>query len=273
MKLKKILCLFTMVLLTGCNLAESDGEIDANENKLIGVMITDKPMDSIFINADIKKNDKLEYIIEFKNIHGYDLFNYCFPETQVCKMISSEEKSGLINTDIHEINVENKKIQQFSTTLYYTNTLKQKEFYENPIYQKKDGTLFAASGSGTELPDDSIVDISSRLEQTYTIDDKEYETEITVNIKYINNPDYFNMIEMNDNHQEIKTTTFKNNEISNGFKPDMNTSFIIFEQISLDNENNIVKERKVINKKENVIEIFKCKDEGICFIQQMNIEW
>ena len=180
-----LLCLFTALALTGCQLAQPNADGDMEEDRLVGIFLTQEYLD--LFNLEGYMNDNLMNLQgDTVIIDGYapdyqgrlyaeqtiktltneatgkqtEIADFVFPVDGIpyfSALISQEDTGDSYNMSVSDPAVSDGhvhyKIEDSGDSVTMTGTLYvppsniTKTYYFNPVYQSADGRIYAVSGS------------------------------------------------------------------------------------------------------------------------------
>lgn len=167
--------------------------------------------------------------------------------------------------------IENGAEVGLTATLYLTKEAGPQVCYLNPVYQGPDGAVYlkpADMGIATS----SEVIASKTLTATAIIEqeagDMVSTTEITVNFIHVDLSQGLTVLEMDENHQILKTHTFTPGELPESLEPMAETAYILTEEQTASDTR-----RALYQKEDTYFTALYLMDDMICAEAQCSLEW
>ena len=312
------LAVFILFTLTGCQLALEDMGGANNQDRLIGVLVTDEYLDLFdmegyindnfnkhsgggFLNIDASNSkyqgriyatlatrtlkddtgntiDTREFV--FDNVNGIAYFSATVPATEDEESFitsGSDEAVSDGHMSIHYGDNENKT--SLEGTIYISISHVTKTRYINPVYQSSDGSVYATTGNGIMLAGEqgegSVY--SQTLEATTTVTEngksKSESVTIKISLSLMIPPEQILVLQMDENSSIISRREYRPGKLPDTLTPEKDTEYIMVESLKRDPENNWITSRSIYDRKDQSLETFYCRDDGICVKQWTNLDW
>jgi len=189
-----VYCALILYFLTGCQLAKESADTNANDDRLIGVLITTEYLDlfdydgyldddfNSFQGCEINMNEKnnqkyqgrlyadliprtitneetgettITYEYVFEGIEG---IQYCVPTIQATEAensyVATMSDPAISDTSTNIFVSDDENSISIDGTIFITATGKMNAYYFNPVYQSTDGSVYAVSGDSFMLISD-----------------------------------------------------------------------------------------------------------------------
>lgn len=288
---KKIIALLLCLglMLTGCQLAQPEEtqttqddtqmtQGDASESpvqmeRLAGVYLTLEPVvleeGTDRIQAQKVSGEDTRYA--FPGVEGLLLASFWITEPENGGFWSMDCSQGLCSVQSSYNAIENGAEVGLTATLYLTKEAGPQVCYLNPVYQGPDGAVYlkpADMGIATSTE----VTASKTLTATATIEqeagDMVSTTEITVNLIHVDLSQGLTVLEMDENHQVLKTHTFTPGELPESLEPMAETAYILTEEQTASDTH-----RALYQKEDTYFTALYRMDDMICAETQCDLEW
>jgi len=216
----------------------------------------------------------------FDNVEGIPYFSVKIPPTEDevgFTASSSDEAICDGHVSIHESDDEEKT--SLEGTIYVAMGQSATSRYINPVYQSADGSVYAITGKGIMLAGEQGEGSSftQTLEETTTVTENGKRKTISFNIKISLNimipPEKIVIVQMDKNSNIISKTEYFPGKLPDTLTPEANVDYIIVESHKHDSENNPVTSRSIYDRRNQNLETFYCRDDGICVKQWTNLDW
>lgn len=288
---KKIIamCLCLGLMLTGCQLAQPEEtqttqddtqmtQGDASESpvqmeRLAGVYITLEPIvleaGTDRIQAQKVSGEDSRYA--FPGVEGLLLASFWITEPENGGFWSMDCSQGLCSVLSSYNAIENGAEVGLTATLYLTKEAGPQVCYLNPVYQGPDGEVYLKPvDAGTSTSTEAIA--SETLTATTTIEQEAGNlvntTEITVNFIHVDLSRGLTVLEMDENHQILKTHTFTPGELPESLEPMAETAYILTEEQTASDTR-----RALYQKEDTYFTALYRMDDRICAQAQCSLEW
>lgn len=155
--------------------------------------------------------------------------------------------------------------------MYLTKEAGPQVCYLNPVYQGPDGEVYLKpDDAGTSTSTEAIA--SETLTATTTIEQESGNlvntTEITVNFIHVDLSQGLTVLEMDENHQILKTHTFTPGELPESLQPLAETAYILTEEQTASDTH-----RALYQKEDTYFTALYRMDDRICAEAQCSLEW
>ena len=279
---KKIIamCLCLGLFLSGCQLAQPEEtkttqgetlESPVQMERLAGVYITLEPIvleaGTDRIQAQKVSGEDSRYA--FPGVEGLLLGSFWIPEGE--GFWSMECSRGMSDASYKYDTLENGQVLTIEATLYLTKEAGPQVYYLNPVYQGAEGEVYLKPDDfGTSTSTEAIA--SENLTATTTIEQEEADvvntTDITVNFIHVNLSQGLTALEMDENHQILKTHTFTPGELPESLQPLAETAYILTEEQTASDTH-----RALYQKEDTYFTALYRMDDIICAEAQCSLEW
>lgn len=302
------ICIISGILsaLSGCQLAKEDAfdngeEIEDLQNEsvdasdlLIGVLVTTKEISRL--DAVMKKetvtNEETGEIQENTNYifdveEGYAVF---------CINIENEENSNgytasfidsAFSNGKHSLNYkqdEELDSQEEDITIEAVLSVFPDEegclYYMNPIYQSKDGNIYAVAQDAMLIhPAQEGPYYSWMLQAKLSSADEDtakkvIDTTVTVSINIMFSPVQITVLQMGTDNAVLSRTEYTPGTLPDTFTPDPETEYLIVETHKRDLEGNILTDRTLYTQKDSLLETFFYREsDHLCIRQLTSLHW
>lgn len=320
MKIRRLtsLLLLSILVLSGCQLAQEEIAVKKEEDYLIGVLITKEYLDLFdfesyltdhlgeAVKGDMvvdKKEEEyegrlyavlkegeggkkgsanLEYV--FEDVEGFSFFAATIPakdEQESYVTISSNES---IN-DLHTGTSYGDEVDELTLkgTIYVSALQFGTCFYANPVYQTADGRVYAKTGDGFRIMDQTseaeIVEnsygVSLKEESKFTKNEKSKTRITSIDLSYLTvfPPEKIVLLQMDKESSVILRETYKPGEVPKEFIPKKETEYIIVETYKKDATGQLIPNREIVTKKDEILSTLYCGEDGICVKELTQLLW
>lgn len=237
------LVLLLALTLAGCSLALTEDEsAAANDDKMVGVLITFEPLD--LFDFESYFNDHVESVLNGGTISQADakkysgcLFaekdeesgDYSFPEVEGLIFLCTEETDevgsyirmqggeGIDATKNHFTTTDSGEAFELAGTVYFApeNRGDIVAFYTNPVYKTADGRVYAQSGQGMSGSWDEgsngsmTATLSQSLEETKNGEKKSYSAEYAITMQAAAKPLYSEVFWMKNDGNVLRSARYE----------------------------------------------------------------
>lgn len=281
---KKIIamCLCLGLFLSGCQLAQPEEtkttqgetlESPVQMERLAGVYLTLEPIvleaGTDRIQAQKVSGEDSRYA--FPGVEGLLLASFWITEPENGGFWSMDCSQGLCSVLSSYNAIENGAEVGLTATLYLTKEAGPQVCYLNPVYQGPDGAVYLKpDDAGTSTSTEAIA--SETLTATTTIEQESGNlvntTEITVNFIHVDLSQGLTVLEMDENHQILKTHTFTPGELPESLQPLAETAYILTEEQTASDTH-----RALYQKEDTYFTALYRMDDRICAEAQCSLEW
>ena len=281
---KKIIamCLCLGLFLSGCQLAQPEEtkttqgetlESPVQMERLAGVYITLEPIvleaGTDRIQAQKVSGEDSRYA--FPGVEGLLLASFWITEPENGGFWSMDCSQGLCSVLASYNALENGAEVGLTATLYLTKEAGPQVCYLNPVYQGPDGAVYLKpDDAGTSTSTEAIA--SETLTATTTIEQEAGNlvntTEITVNFIHVDLSQGLTVLEMDENHQILKTHTLTPGELPESLEPMAETAYILTEEQTASDTR-----RALYQKEDTYFTALYRMDDIICAEAQCSLEW
>lgn len=281
---KKIIamCLCLGLFLSGCQLAQPEEtkttqgetlESPVQMERLAGVYLTLEPIvleaGTDRIQAQKVSGEDSRYA--FPGVEGLLLASFWITEPENGGFWSMDCSQGLCSVLSSYNAIENGAEVGLTATLYLTKEAGPQVCYLNPVYQGPDGAVYLKPDDfGTSTSTEAIA--SENLTATTTIEQEEADvvntTDITVNFIHVDLSQGLTVLEMDENHQILKTHTFTPGELPESLQPLAETAYILTEEQTASDTH-----RAIYQKEDTYFTALYLMDDMVCAQAQCSLEW
>lgn len=281
---KKIIamCLCLGLFLSGCQLAQPEEtkttqgetlESPVQMERLAGVYITLEPIvleaGTDRIQAQKVSGEDSRYA--FPGVEGLLLGSFWITEPENGGFWSMDCSQGLCSVLSSYNAIENGAEVGLTATLYLTKEAGPQVCYLNPVYRGPDGAVYLKpDDAGTSTSTEAIA--SETLTATTTIEQEAGNlvntTEITVNFIHVDLSQGLTVLEMDENHQILKTHTLTPGELPESLEPMAETAYILTEEQTASDTR-----RALYQKEDTYFTALYRMDDRICAEAQCSLEW
>ncbi len=281
---KKIIamCLCLGLFLSGCQLAQPEEtkttqgetlESPVQMERLAGVYLTLEPIvleaGTDRIQAQKVSGEDSRYA--FPGVEGLLLASFWITEPENGGFWSMDCSQGLCSVLSSYNAIENGAEVGLTATLYLTKEAGPQVCYLNPVYQGPDGAVYLKpDDAGTSTSTEAIA--SETLTATTTIEQEAGNlvntTEITVNFIHVDLSRGLTVLEMDENHQILKTHTLTPGELPESLEPLAETAYILTEEQTASDTR-----RALYQKEDTYFTALYLMDDMVCAQAQCSLEW
>lgn len=306
-----------LYILTGWQLAQEDA--DMVEDKLVGVFVTTEYLDlfdfegylndnlSSFRGGEItvdgntqKYQGRLyatlttriltseetgetfgteEYV--FEGIEGIAYFSPTIPATAERDSYIASVSDEAISDGHMSLNYKDDETSIIlEGTIYTSPSNKRHTYYFNPVYQSADGSVYAVSGSGFMVNNESYSEgsvYSQTMDASTTVTEngkvKTDSTSIKLSISIMLAPEKIVVLQMDADSELISRTEYSPGEMPEFFMPEAATSYLIVETYKQDDTGSPKTSRTIYGRDAERIETFSARADGICIKHWTQIMW
>ena len=281
---KKIIamCLCLGLFLSGCQLAQPEEtkttqgetlESPVQMERLAGVYITLEPivLEAGTDRIQAQKVSREDSRYAFPGVEGLLLASFWITEPENGGFWSMDCSQGLCSVLSSYNAIENGAEVGLTATLYLTKEAGPQVCYLNPVYQGPDGAVYLKpDDAGTSTSTEAIA--SETLTATTTIEQEAGNlvntTEITVNFIHVDLSQGLTVLEMDENHQILKTHTLTPGELPESLEPMAETAYILTEEQTASDTR-----RALYQKEDTYFTALYRMDDIICAEAQCSLEW
>lgn len=313
-KAKILILLLAAVLLaamTGCQLAREDTGAGAQEDRLIGVLLTTEYLDLFdfegyindnlnrFSGGEIRPEQAQEYqgrvyavvitetLTNEETGETVETKDYEFPGVDGIPYFTVRQDEGSFSTEsdgsisdshvaIHYGDEENGVTME--GTIYVTPNA-GRTYYFNPVYQAADGRVYVMSGSGYTAG--GVRDEGEAYAQTLTAtttvtkDGKAVTDSVSVKVTVhvMHPPEKIVIVEMDEDNVMVSREVYDPGAAPEAITPEESTAYIVMETHKRDAGGKEIVVRGLYGKKAGTLEMFALREDGVCVKQWAQILW
>ena len=216
----------------------------------------------------------------FDDVNGISYFSATVPATENEEGYTtsgSDEAISDSHMSIHYGDDEDKT--SLEGTIYISMNQIAKSRYINPVYQDSDGSVYVTSGSGIMLAGEqgegSV--FTQTLEESATVTEngktKTVSFDIKISLSIMLPPEKIIIIQMDKNSDIISKKEYVPGKLPETLIPDIGAEYIIVESYKRDLESNLITSRSIYDRKNETLDTFYCRDDGVCIKQWTNLDW
>lgn len=258
---------------SGGGLINIDGNNSQYQGRLYATLATRTLKDDTGKTLDTK-----EFV--FDGVEGIPYFAATVPATENEESFTtsgSDEAISDSHMGIYCGDAEDKTTLE--GTIYVSMNQAAKSRYINPIYQNSDGSVYATSGNGIMLAGEqgegSVY--TQTLEETTTVTENGKSKSVSIYIKISMSimlpPEKIIIMQMDKNSDIISKTEYSPGKLPDTLTPEAGVDYIIVENYKRDPESNWITSRSIYDRRNENLETFYCRDDGICVKQWTNLDW
>ncbi|MBE5960674.1 MAG: hypothetical protein E7256_04710 [Lachnospiraceae bacterium] len=262
----------SMIASSNTNHLTQDSMDSSYEKKLYATLVTTKTTDS-------DTNELTGFPdYQFENVDGiYFMSPLITKDGENYRTISGNDKISDLFTSVgttdagEQLNLEG--------TLYMTNTVGERIFYFNPVYQTETGEVYALSGQGISsgLEQPVGTSMSQTLTAATTTAENGTETSVSSTVKVTISicpaPFEATILQMNADNQILASTTYDIDTLPDSITPLADTAYLIAETHSKDVTGTITIDRTIFSLSDETLSLFQPQPDGICIKHQIPLNW
>lgn len=231
-----------MPLLNGCSLAVEGAQND-EQDKLIGIFITEEPLDQFDDDAYLKEHtrklmrtseniagsygyempfsatinrhnskDVSDWTVEFEGVKGHRFFAPTWTDKDGFNCQYTYSSDSICDSNINVMDIDQGRETELSATLYTTpkDNVKNYIYYLNRVYQTADGEIYTLPGSGvnidTEHDEGELISVHIDDTTEYWDNQQKQEDKTSVTFKFavMYEPVKITLCQMNKENKIIK---------------------------------------------------------------------
>lgn len=214
----------------------------------------------------------------FKGIEGMSFF--------APKMMSSSGsyRSQVVDeafSDVHthyNVSDEGDSIS-LKGTIYITSDANFDALYFNPVYQSDSGEVYVVSGDAIVGLDGFIpgASLSTTLNETRTktIGDSEVSdtAEVEVTVSYIDKPTGIAILQFDGNDQLLSRLEYSPGSLPDTFTMQSGVQYVVVETKTAPEDPLPSVTREIFQRSDEILELFFCRDDGLCVKQSCDVNW
>lgn len=316
--IRSVLAGFMVLSLAGCQLAQEGKETADIEDRLIGVFITTEHLDLFdmegylndnlpgIVNGEImaddnsgKYQDRLYAKLEEKTLTSEEtgeettIEEYVFEGVEGIRYFAAEMEDkenqepytstsaddsisgghvGIFNGD------EEDKIT-LEGTIYYTHQYSNSTFYMNPVYQSRDGSVYAMGGNGIMTQGiegeraKSTMSLESSTTRTENGKSKKQSASVKITFAAAYPPEKILVWQMDERHQILSGEEYMPGKMPETISPELETAYLIVETFQKAADGTTQIERELYGKEEETVTTRNCLENGICEEVYTQLVW
>lgn len=274
--------------LIGCSLAREDMQTDASSDHMIGVLLTDEPLDlfdmdgyiddhiSEFSDGDevtidaspkyagklyakIEKNnskDPSDWEISFEGVKGFKFLSPLWTDEDGGSYYASDcdDEISDVNTNVNTS--DEKEERSMMGTVYMLPNMIDDDigYHVNPVYQTEDGKIYATEGGGsyssgsTSEGEQFSVGLSSETTVTENGKKKTEKSSVTVKLAVMYEPVKIRVYQMDADNRVVKKDEYEPGKMPGTLSAEKGTEYLLIETEQKDGEGKTVMKREVYEK-------------------------
>lgn len=296
------LCLaFAAVLLSGCQLAVTDGEA-AGKDRLVGMYITMEPLDLFDAESWLDNNlnsvlgggeitvdtdhyaQKLWAVPVDEEIDGASSRSYTFPNTDGILLASffvREESESYHATaaaaplcDVHAqyFSTDTGEDNGISGRIYAASNAGEIIFYCNPVYQTTEGSVYLLPGSGMQLSTDVSGEATQKITDTVTVTENGETRTVSFYAELIMDmlepARSVQVLEMAADHTILRIHEIDCRKPDTELTPDGATAYLLVEE-----QCQTQVRRSLVSRSDEWLSVYFSEDGRLCTKQQFRVNW
>lgn len=253
----------------------ADGNTQKYQGRLYAAMVT-----KTLTNEETGETTETEEYV-FDGVDGIPFFSAVVPDAPGragYHTTISDEAIGDGHTGIYYGDDENRTT--LKGTIYTAPSNKNHTYYFNPVYQSADGSVYAVSGGGFMISDESYSEgsvYSQTLTDTTTVTEngkaKTNSISVELAISVMFEPEKIAILQMDADSKILSRTEYAPGELPDAITPEPDTAYIITETYKRDGTGNITSAREICGRSDENIETFYARPDGICVKGWTQIKW
>lgn len=295
-----------MLILGGCQLAVEEGTENTVEDRLIGALITTGSLNPVVMNHDILPEmfeemedgelmmddflemeggvviaspsyDEKKFI--FEGVEGFSMFSATmYMENENESYSTSQADDGISDVSTHITAGDTDKIEM-KGTIYFSQKTGERVWYMNPVYQKKNGVVYAVPGSGFGMGGElgEGTEGSTKIDQalSYTVNGttKSFESFIEIRYVFMYAPTKIVVVEMDENNKVLIRREFEPGKLPEELETNDEAEYLIIETQKTGEDGETVVERQIIDHSEETFSTFYQSDDSILTKMSTNVIW
>ncbi|MCL1982398.1 MAG: hypothetical protein FWG53_04805 [Clostridiales bacterium] len=279
-----VCCILALCSFSGCQLAKESLEAGPLEDRLIGAYVTmghtslfdrEDRLEAVLktretINEETGEIEKTEeYVFE-----GAEGIPYFIPtittlpghNSYVAAMSNDAISDGYTNLhygdDTNSVTLEG--------TIYAIPTKTERIFHVNPVYQREDGSVYAAPSAGVSASgiDTEGSAMFQTLDAVYTVAEngktKTDSVSITVSIKVMFAPEKIVILQMNEFNEVLTCIDYEPGAVPEVLAPERGAAYFIVETHKKDATGSPKTTREIYDRDAESFETYYVRADGIC---------
>lgn len=258
-RLLVILLLVSMVgmMVSGCSLAKEETSAEGKTDQMIGALVIDSVFDELnssdLVEAELTKGeDGSPNGLNFPGIKGRYMAYYQDTNKENCFIILGDD--GFFDGR-HSYNVNDSGIQhEYSSSVCYLlgeDEEDQPVFHMHPIYERSDGTVYAAASvNSAEGSPYGELSLSLSDKVTITKNGAKQEEESIVKLTFIgmNLPVSYTVLQYSDDHKLLSRQDYKSDQLLEEIKAEKGMAYVIVSSEQEDAKGNMIQKRTLYDK-------------------------
>ncbi len=244
--MRKLLAIaLCLMLLSGCQLAQTSQGETPLEDRLVGVFVTQDYLDLLDLETCLQEHpeDFLDGTLElseqgklyatmsddgtfrFEGCEGMYLCSYLLDGVQ--RSFTTEGFGDVVSKHTA---TDTGRVVEESATIRITGT-EGVVFYTNPVYQTADGQYYVTSGQGAQSNGHGTMTHS--LDETNNWEEsgekRTYQAKFTVAVTYIHIPDSISLLQMSADNRELTRTEYAPGQMPETLEALPDTAYLLME--------------------------------------------
>lgn len=302
-----IIIITTMMLFAGgCQLAVEEGTENTAEDRLIGALITTGSLNPVEMNNDILPEmfeemedgelmmdeflemeggvviatpsyDEKKFV--FEGVKGYSMFSATMHmENENESYSTSQADDGISDVSTHITAGDTDKIEM-KGIIYFSQKTGERVWYMNPVYQKKNGVVYAIPGTGFGMGGElgEGTEGSTNIEQSmnFSVDGttKSFESYIEIRYVFMYPPTKIVVVEMDENNQVLVRREFEPGKLPEELKTNEEAEYLIIETEKTGENGKTVVDRQIVDGSEETFSTFYQSEDSIITKMSTNVIW
>jgi len=302
-----IIIITTMMLFAGgCQLAVEEGTENTAEDRLIGALITTGSLNPVEMNNDILPEmfeemedgelmmdeflemeggvviatpsyDEKKFV--FEGVKGYSMFSATMHmENENESYSTSQADDGISDVSTHITAGDTDKIEM-KGIIYFSQKTGERVWYMNPVYQKKNGVVYAIPGTGFGMGGElgEGTEGSTNIEQSmnFSVDGttKSFESYIEIRYVFMYPPTKIVVVEMDENNQVLIRREFEPGKLPEELNTNEEAEYLIIETEKTGENGETVVDRQIVDGSEETFSTFYQSEDSIITKMSTNVIW
>lgn len=312
-----LLIILMAAALSGCQLAREDAAEGAGNDRLVGVFVTSEYLDLFdfegYLNDNLQNfsggeitldgngeqyQGRLYAVLQDRTLTSDSgkqstIQEFVFPDVDgityfAAKIPATDESESFISSGSDEAisdghvglsyGDEEDKIT-LDGTIYLSPSSDQCAFYVNPVYQTKDGSVYAVSGNGMEMSgiQDEGMAMSQTLDESTVITEngksKTMTTSVKISFSLLLPPETVVVLQMDSDSNAVSRVAYTPSELPDTLKPETATAYILVETYKHDASGAEIVTRELFSSQNETMTSFYARSDGVCVKQWTTLEW
>lgn len=299
-------CLVLLLGCGGCQLAdpEEDGTQAAEQDRLIGVFVTEEYLDLFDFDAYVSDNaDKLaegggETVLSsqdseaygdrvwaaqkdngdwvFEGLEGMGYYAYRY-KSEAETGIASHLDEGLTGNGMHVTSTDEGESVELEATIYHVPDSRVR-YYFNPVCQAPDGAVYLTSGNGVTMEGTAEGEASAHtLSDSVTATGPDGGSTVTscsvaVHVEIMNAPGEIVVLQMDKDSSVLDRKSYAPGQAPESLTPEPGCAYLVVETHKTGPEGGMVT-RELVDAGAERFSTFHARPDGVCVRQDTTLNW